>query len=375
LISGPEPPPIGGIATVIQHLFESDLGRRFELARFSSTRARFRPTPVTQLANRALARGLGLDGSFNLEARAKLAAWSETLDQVRPDLVHLHSSHGYDFWLSARMARMAQRRGIRAIQHVHGNFDIYHPTWSFARRAVFRRALAVPDRFVVLSESWKRWFSRHMDPARIDVLYNCVDMHRFTPREKPARAEVRALFVGTRDATIKGLYDLLAVVPEVVRAVPALRFVLLGNDAEDVEARLVRGTPLAEHVRFEGLKTVDEITSYFEDADFLLLPSHMEGMPMALLEAMAAGIPVVASGINSIPEVLPDPEGGALIAPGDRPALARAIVALARDPERRRRAGQANRARVESRFDRARHVETLAAIYERVLGRGSPRGA
>src|SRR5262249_4454447 len=126
-------------------------------------------------------------------------------------------------------------------------------------------------------------------------------------------------------------------------------------------------TPVAAHVRFEGAKPPAEITAWFEDADFLLMPSHMEGMPMALLEAMAAGIPVIASGINAIPEVLP-PDGGVLIAPRDRAALAKVIVDLARDPERRRRAGVVNRARIERDFDRAPHAAALAAIYDRALG-------
>jgi len=367
LISGPGGAG-GGVVMVIDHIFASALAQRFELVRFISNDPRYhRHSPPARVANTLLSRALGFDGSFNLSARGLVAAWCKALE-CRPDLVHVHSSHGWDFWIAIRMIRAAQRRGAVAIHHVHGNFDVYYPRWSSVRRAAFRRVLQVPDRFVVLSRSWESWFSRHLDPARIEVLYNCVDVHRFPPRvDAPPRDEVRLLFVGTRDPDIKGAYDLLAVAPAVVRQAPNVRFVFVGKDTGRLEERFVRGTPLERHVEFKGFRTVGEIVADFEAADVLLLPSHMEAMPMALLEGMAAGLPVLASGISSIPEIVEEPAGGVLIRPGDREALERGILALVADGAWRRRAGAANRRLAEERFDRPRFADELARIYEDTL--------
>jgi glycosyltransferase involved in cell wall biosynthesis len=366
LLVGPEPPPLGGIASVIRTILASDAAQRFEFTRFPTNQKRFHPrTPFGRLADAALARGLGLDGSRNLEARAQLAAFREAL-AVRPDLVHLHTWHGWDFWIAGRMAHAARERGIASIHHVHGNFDVIEPGWSRAKRAAFRRALTAPDRLVVLSESWKRWFIPHLDASRIEVLHNAVDTARFAPAQRERDDALRVLFVGTRDAELKGAYDLLAVIPDVVRAEPRAHFVFAGEDPERLEARFVRGTPLAPHCTFAGRRSAEEMPALYVSADLLVLPSHREGMPMALLEAMATGLPVVASDLHAIREVLPA-DGGACVRPGDRAALAAAIGALLADPVRRSAAGAANRARAVRDYGLVRFAERLASLYDRTI--------
>jgi glycosyltransferase involved in cell wall biosynthesis len=265
------------------------------------------------------------------------------------------------------MAHAARERGIPSIHHVHGNFDVIEPGWSRAKRAAFRRALTAPDRLVVLSESWKRWFAGHLDASRIEVLHNAVDTARFAPVQRERGDALRVLFVGTRDAELKGAYDLLAALPEIVRAEPRARFVFAGEDPERLEERFVRGTPLAQHCSFAGRRSAEEMPALYASADLLVLPSHREGMPMALLEAMATGLPVVASDLHAIREVLPAAGGGACIRPGDRAGLAAAIVALLADPARRSAAGAANRARVARDFGLARFAERLASLYDRLL--------
>lgn len=368
LITGPVPPPPGGIASVIETIVESELASRFEFVRFGTTPAFFTPRNLLHRGlNSALARGFGLDGAINLESRAKLAAYRRLLEPA-PDLVHIHSSHAYDFWLGAWMARIAGRRGIPSLLHVHGLFDVVVPTWSRAKQLAFRRALRVPDRIIVLSEGWRRWFAGQVSPDRLEVLRNPVDMRRFVPGAgRPSDGLVRLLFVGTNEPGRKGGYDILAAAPEVLREAPQARFVCVGADVEQLEAKRVRGTSLESCFHFAGSKNTSEITPYFEQADVLLLPSYSEGLPIALLEGMAAALPVVACPVNGIPEAMSDPEHGIFVPPGDPAALARAILALVRDPERRARCGAAGRARIERDFDRVHYVRTLGEIYERAL--------
>jgi glycosyltransferase involved in cell wall biosynthesis len=370
LITGPAPPPPGGIAAVIRTIVESELAERFEFARLDTTvQRRALDSAWLHYANAALSRGLGFDGVWNLEASAKLAAYRAALEP-RPDLVHLHTSHGYDFWLGVRMARIARRRGLPSLLHVHGLFDIIVPTWPPIRRACFGPALRVPDRVIVLSEGWQRWFAQHVDAARLRVLRNPVDARRFRgPKPAPPAAgePLRLLFVGTNEPVRKGGYEILDAAPAVLAAEPGVRFVFVGEDTEDLFAKRVRGTPLEPHFDFVGSKDAVAIAPYFDAADALLLPSHSEGLPIALLEGMAAGLPVIACPVNGIPEAMQDPENGYFVPPRTPRALADAIVRLVRDPAARARMAEANRRRAVADFDQPIFARALGAIYDETL--------
>jgi len=359
---------VGGIASVIQTILDSELAGRFGFTRFSTTAIRYpRRDLLSWVINASLARGFGFDGIVGMESWGKLRAFRLSLAE-RPDLVHLHCSHGYDFWLSVLMAREAHRVRVPSLLHVHGLFDVVVPYYSAVRRAAFARALNVPDRVIVLSQSWKRWFEQWIEPNRLEVVHNCVDSRRFPePKRRTSRKEVRILFVGTRDPERKGAYDILAIASEVVRAEPCARFIFVGDDLEKLETRFVRGTSLAAHFEFAGSKNAADIVPYFEDADIFLLPSYSEGLPIALLEAMAAGLPVIATPVNGIPEAMTAPEHGLFVSPGDRPALARAVLELLRAPARREQMGHAARARARAEFDSTQFARRLGKVYDRLL--------
>jgi len=128
-----------------------------------------------------------------------------------------------------------------------------------------------------------------------------------------------------------------------------------------LEARAASGS-LAGHVTFVGART--DVAEYLRAADLLVLPSRAEGMSNALLEAMACGIPVVASDLPANREVVGrDGRTGCLVAPEDAPGLARAIETLAKAPAGRREIGAAARALVEERFDIRKVAERYRSLY------------
>jgi glycosyltransferase involved in cell wall biosynthesis len=363
VISGPLPPPPGGIAAVIRTIVEGALRDRYAFTSFNVAEPHRRDDFAWRTVNRALSRGLGRDGAYNLVGRARFAAYRALFDR-RVDIAHLHVSHGYDTWLGVRMARFAKQRGVKTILHLHGLFDVVVPKLPARVQRAFWRALAVPDRLVVLSDGWRRWFEQGVPAERISMLRNPVDVRRFGPRrERPGDDTLRLLFAGMSDPVRKGIHEILAAAPAIVAALPNARFVCVGQDVERIEETRVRGTALAPFFSFEGSKNGDQMVAYFEGADLLLLPSHSEGLPIALLEAMAASLPVVSCPVNGIPEAMSDPDNGRLIPPRDPAALAQAVIELARDPERRARIGAANRRRVEREFDQSAYAEGLGAIY------------
>jgi len=368
LITGPTPPPPGGIASVIHAIVESELAERFELTRFDTTKACLASKQrLVHYCDAALSRGLGFDGAWNLEAAAKLAAYRAVL-APRPDLIHLHTSHGYDFWLGIRMARIARGMGLPVLLHVHGLFDVVVPTWPPLRRACFPRALRVPDRVIVLSEGWQRWFTPYIPCERLVVLRNPVDASRFRSRDTRASTDVlRLLFVGTREPERKGGNEILAAAPAVIAGAPQVRFVFVGEDTERLYETRVRGGPLEPFFEFTGSKDAREIVPYFEAADVLLLPSHAEGLPIAMLEGMAAALPIIACPVNGIPEAMSDPENGLFVPPRDPAALAKAILRLVEDPAARQRMGALNREKALREFDRPQFARNLGAVYDETL--------
>jgi len=123
---------------------------------------------------------------------------------------------------------------------------------------------------------------------------------------------------------------------------------------------------VAEHVRFEGF--CEDVPRLLGELDLLVLPSLWEGFGLVLLEAMAAGRPVVASAVGPIPEVVADGETGLLVPPEDPAALADAIVRVLLDADLAARLGGAGRRRVERFFGIERMVAQTDAVYQELLG-------
>jgi glycosyltransferase involved in cell wall biosynthesis len=368
LITGPAPPPPGGIASVIRTIVDGDLSPGWDFREFDIALRRGPRFPGSRWVNSLLSRTLARDGLYNLEGLAKIAAFRRALE-ANPALLHLHASHGYDIWLSVRMAKIARRLGIPSLLHLHGLFDVKVPAMPPRQQRAFWQALLVPDRLVVLSESWRRWFRQGVPSERIAVLRNPVDVSRFGPRHEREDETLRLLFVGLSEPVRKGAYEILEAAPAILARVPHARFIFAGQDVDRVEERVVRGSAIEAQVRFVGSQDAHGMVSLFEQADMLLLPSHSEGLPIALLEAMAASLPVVACPVNGIPEAMSDPSNGRFVPVRDAGALASAVIELAADPALRRRIGAANRKLVEREFDGSAYALALGNLYESMLSK------
>ncbi len=154
--------------------------------------------------------------------------------------------------------------------------------------------------------------------------------------------------------------DAMAGLPEDVH------LVIAGKGEKESEYRRRTGElGLEERIHFIGFR--DDIESIMREVDLLILPSVMEATPYVIVEAMAAGLPVVASGIYGIPELVKDGKTGILVPPGDTEALALAVKHLARDSDRRKDMGAEGRRRYESRFRIERSVSETVDVYSELI--------
>jgi glycosyltransferase involved in cell wall biosynthesis len=136
---------------------------------------------------------------------------------------------------------------------------------------------------------------------------------------------------------------------------------------------LAEGLEVGGHVRFLGFRS--DARALVELLDVLVVPSLSEGAPLVVLEAMAAGIPVVASAVGGIPDQIRHEKEGLLVPPGDSTAFGDALLGLLRNPARARRLGEAGRQRWTSEFSYATMVGRVEAVYRSALGRPAMQGA
>jgi glycosyltransferase involved in cell wall biosynthesis len=203
------------------------------------------------------------------------------------------------------------------------------------------------------------------------VVHCGVEPDRYAP--DPARAPgKRLLFVG-RLAAVKGLPVLFEAVAALRARHPDLALDLVGDGAERpaLEALATR-LGIAEATRFLGYRSQDEVAARLAETDLFVLPSFAEGVPVVLMEALAARVPVVATRVAGVGELVEDGASGLTVPPGDATALAEAIDRLLADPALRARMGEAGRARVVADFDATREARRLLALLRAAMT-GGPR--
>lgn len=217
-------------------------------------------------------------------------------------------------------------------------------------------------------------------PDKVVTIYNGVDTGQFAAPDAPAVARSRMALgipagvplVGAvgRLHRQKGFADLITALAQVREHFPAVRLLLVG-DGElrgDLEAR-AQSLGLSRVVRFAGPRT--DVPAILAGLDLFVLPSLWEGLPNVVLEAMAAGLPVVATAVGGTPEVVVDGISGLLVPPRDPAALAEALVLLLRDSGLRRKMAQAGRERVEQCFSVEQMVRKTEDLYETLLNSAS----
>jgi len=329
--------------------------------------------PPGPLADRLRAESLAW---HSLVARNDLDLWSawklgRLLRRERPDIVHLHSgrAHAVGTWA----ARAAGRPPVVVSRRV--DFDVSTPA---SRSLKYGRGV---DRFLCISEGVRAVLVRAGVPAeRLRVVPSGIDVERWAqlPEAGPWRRRLGvadgAPLVGTIAALAphKDLFNLLAAAERLAAVRPDARWVVFGEG--ELRARLEadrRARGLEQRVAFPGF--TEDVGAALAALDVFVLSSYLEGLGTSVLDAQAAGVPVVATRVGGVPEMIVDGESGWLVPPRDPEALAAAVAdALARPEEARRRAERARQ--TVRRFSLDATVEGTLAVYREVLAERAGAG-
>ena len=281
--------------------------------------------------------------------------------RLDPDIVHLHSAKA---GLAGRLSRRTRRSHV--IYQPHGwSFDQTTGLVAMAARAWERIGSRRCDAIVCVSEDERAGGIEVGISRAMEVIPNGVDLQRFRPISDDDRSVVRArlgmpeknvvVCVG-RLSAVKGQDVLLDAWPLVRAEVPAAELYLVGEGPDQEEMR--RDAP--EGAVFTGNRT--DVPDWFAAADVVAVPSRREGMSLSMLEAMAAGRPVVCTDVPGAMQGV-----GAVVPVEDPPALARALVRWLKDPAAAHEEGIRMRRRAEELFSAERAFEEMAALYDRLL--------
>src|SRR5688572_19672148 len=318
--------------------------------------------------------------TIDLRARRRsdpAALWrlGQLLRRGQFDIVHTHSFRtelGSVLW--GRLPKLAPI----VVRTVH-NVEEYHVSPRYA--TLSRLSARGLDRIVAISDAVAE-FLRHdaaLPEEKVVRIYYGIDPSPFQPdlpppSRRPEGDPLRRPTIGVvaRLAPQKGHRVLFDALPAVRAAIPEVYARLVGHEelskAAELHAYAVeRGVD--DLVWFEGFRS--DIAQVMADLDVFVLPSLWEGFGLVLLEAMAAGRPVVASAVGPIPEIVVDGVTGLLVPPGDPAALAEGIIRLLRDPDLAAAFGRAGRARVERELRVDTMVARTESLYDELLGRAS----
>jgi glycosyltransferase involved in cell wall biosynthesis len=308
------------------------------------------------------------------------AAWHLLLQRARYDIVHLHGTYRRAIPIVAA-ARLANLTTVAKMSQMGTDDPSTTRHWRFG--GLLMKALARADAVVAITDELARsYLEAGLPRDRLVRIPNGVDTSRFHPVDRAERLRLRedlalpldgpiVLFVGIVHPR-KGVDRLVAAWPRVQAQHREAALLLVGpltSQSDGTTSRFVeRLSDLEDQHRVHAVGHQDHVVRFYQAADVFVLPSRMEGLPNALLEAMACGLPVICSPLPGVAELLEHDVNGLLIAANEPIALGDAVCALLKDARRSQRLAEAGRQTVMQHYSLDAIADRYIDLYTRLAG-------
>jgi glycosyltransferase involved in cell wall biosynthesis len=336
----------GGVRAVVRGYVDGGLFERYHCVYVASHRA----------------------GSTWAKVTTAVKAWFRVaflLRQLETPLVHVQAASRGSFWRKFVVCLLSRAASRPYIFHLHGGgFSRFYDESGWLARRCIRSTLQNASLVIALSEQWREQLLRICPLAQVEVLPNAVALPDLQGLQRRAEQDSTLLFLG-HVLPAKGVYDLVRAFALVAGKFPRAKLLLGGIGELHGVQELAAQLGIADRLSCPGWLGPGAKSAALASSHIFLLPSYAEGMPMALLEAMSWGLPVIATPVGGIPQVIDHDVNGLLVAVADIDGLANQIARLLADPALRERLGTHARARVESDFSLRDAMERLTAIYNR----------
>lgn len=280
-------------------------------------------------------------------------------------LAHLHTAERGSFYRKAILVRTLKVFGIKVIMHHHAaEFEEFYSKLSNQQKKFVNETLKLADVNIVLSKRLVPMITNKAPEAKVKVLYNAVSVYEKNPYNMSAS---NILFLG-RLGRRKGTYDLLDAVKIIDSDIPEnVKLYLCGDGEIDNIKVKINELGLQKRIAFIGWIDGKQKAEFMYNTSITVLPSYNEGLPMAILESMAYGIPCISTNIASIPEVIFDNKNGFLIRPGDIEGLAKSLLELINNFDKRKRFSENSYDLITKNFSLDNHVSQLISLYHNLL--------
>ena len=295
----------------------------------------------------------------------------------RIDLLHIHMSAYGSALRKGVLAVLGSMLGIPVIVHMHGsNFGEFFSKLPGPGRRALRFALNRAQHIIVLGKGWRDFLIAEagVAPQKIVVIFNGVPGPRNI--NQPASGSgnaARIVFLGQLGER-KGVPELLAAFQSRQLLSRPWTATVAGDGAVTETRTAVAQAGLQDRVSVPGWLDRDATGELLRNADIFVLPSHFEAMPIAILEAMAHRVPVIATPVGAIPEFLTDGQNALLVPPGAQDQLADALARLIDDPNERSRLGAAGHRVFHDRFDISVAANQILALYHSAVAASGEKG-
>lgn len=303
LICGSDRSVKGGISTVIDQLMDHDWGDRLQFSYLA-----------THISGNAVKKSL-----FFLRAYRKL---QKLLKKDAFDIAHIHMSYKGSFYRKYLVAKTCKKNNKKVILHLHGSeFKDFYNNGNAKRKRQISELLTAVDAVVALGNQWRDFVVSIAPQANVQVIHNAVSIPNI--EEKVIQQKRTFLFMGTLIQR-KGVIDLIHATKQMLDAgVKNFKVLIAGTGEEEANLKAyAEQNMLTDYVDFLGWVDKENKSELLRKSDVLVLPSYNEGLPMAILEAMSYGLPIISTTVGSIAEAVKEGKNGHLVTPGDIDTMA-----------------------------------------------------
>jgi len=363
VIIGPTPPPYNGMSVVIANLLESDFRNHFDIISLDTADRR-------GLANvgRLDLHNVGLALKYGIQYLGILLT-------KRPEIVYVCvAQNALGYLRDSLFLAPSLLAGQKIVAHLHGSeFRRFYEQTSFVMKWLIRLTLSHVEKMIVLGSGLKQIFEGIVPVDRIAVIPNGVkplSCENKVSRKQSDHKHFQILYLGTLMKT-KGFMEFLRSIPIILKEVPSARFTLVGEHCYPEEMQdafdFTRDHKLSSYVEFPGiLVRRDKERILLESDVFVFPPVAPEGQPLVILEAMAAGLPIIATPQGAITDMVIDGVNGFIVPPGDPAAIAEKVELLLKDEPLRIRMGRASHEIFLKRFTLNRWCEDMKNMFLQV---------
>ncbi|MCG4879041.1 glycosyltransferase family 4 protein [Amedibacillus dolichus] len=299
------------------------------------------------------------------KAFKEVRGWLQYISKINKyDIIHIHMASGRSTYRKIKYLVLAKKKKKKVIVHVHGGgFSDFYNSLTRDKKEKIRKGLSQADRLIVLSESWKVFFSDIISNNKINVLYNGVEIpNKFNKKLD----NDNIIFLG-RLCEDKGIYELLSALQCLKNEYPNILLNICGSGENEKVLNFIKKRDLSDNVKLIGwVSDLDKATQLKENSIFVL-PSKFEAMPVSLLEAMAYENVPICTNVGGVSQIIEDGINGILIKDNCKETICFALRNILCNAKKKKEMAKAARVTVKNKFDIANNIKLLYRIYLEVM--------